>query len=63
MPSYKLDWENLSPSTTPYQIAISLTTTDQRLMNALAQSLGTKAPYFFVNNRLTYIMIDENGNW
>ncbi len=63
MPSYKLDWENRSPSTTPYQIAIAMTTTDPRLMNALVQSLGSKAPYYFVDNRLTYIMIDENGNW
>jgi prepilin-type N-terminal cleavage/methylation domain-containing protein len=62
-PTYQLDWDNRTPSTVPYQVAISMTTTDDRLMNALVQSLGTKAPYYFVGNRLTYIMIDENGNW
>jgi prepilin-type N-terminal cleavage/methylation domain-containing protein len=62
-PSYLLDWENRGTSTTPYQLAIALTSTDTRLMNALIQSLGNKAPYFFVGNRLTYVLIDENGNW
>lgn len=62
-PSYQLDWDNLGPGATPYQLAISLTTTDNRLLNALIQSLGTKAPYFQSGNRLTYILIDENGNY
>ena len=63
MPSYQLDWDNLTPTTTPYQVAISLTTNDPRLMNALVQNLGRRAPYFFVGNRLTYILIDSNGNY
>lgn len=62
-PTYQLDWDNRSPSLDPYQIAISVTTTDARLMNALVQNLGNKAPYFFAGNRLTYVLIDENGNW
>ncbi|HEY7684413.1 MAG TPA: type II secretion system protein [Gemmatimonadales bacterium] len=62
-PLYQLDWENRSPSLIPYQIAISMTTTDARLMNALVNSLGTKAPYFFAGNRLTYVLIDQDGNW
>jgi prepilin-type N-terminal cleavage/methylation domain-containing protein len=62
-PSYRLDWDNLTPTTTPYQIAISLTTTDTRLMNALVQNLGHRMPYFFVGNRLTYILIDATGNY
>jgi hypothetical protein len=40
-----------------------MTTTDARLMNALVNSLGTKAPYFFAGNRLTYVLIDQDGNW
>ena len=63
MSTYQLDWDNLTPTTTPYQVAISLTTNDARLMNALVQNLGRRAPYFFVGNRLTYILIDSNGNY
>ncbi len=63
LPSYQLDWENRGTSTTPYQLAIAMTTPDQRLMNALVQNLGSKAPYYFAGNRLTYVLIDENGNW
>lgn len=62
-PSYTLQWENLSPNTTPYQLAVSMTTTDTRLMNALLQSLGNKAPYYFSGNKLTYVLVDENGNY
>jgi prepilin-type N-terminal cleavage/methylation domain-containing protein len=62
-PTYQLDWENRGSATTPYQLAIALTSNDARLMNALVHSLGNKAPYFFVGNRLTYVLIDENGNW
>lgn len=62
-PTYQLDWDNRSPSVVPYQLAISVTTTDERLMNALAHNLGSKAPYFFAGNRLTYVLIDQFGNW
>jgi prepilin-type N-terminal cleavage/methylation domain-containing protein len=62
-PTYKLDWDNLTPTMTPYQLAISLTTNDPRLLNALAQNLGNRAPYFFAGNRLTYILIDSYGNY
>lgn len=62
-PTYQLDWDNRSPSLIPFQLAISMTTTDDRLINALRQNLGTKAPYFFVGNRLTFILIDQDGNY
>jgi prepilin-type N-terminal cleavage/methylation domain-containing protein len=61
--SYQLDWENRGNSTDPYQLAIAMTTPDTRLLNALVQNLGTKAPYFFAGSRLTYILIDESGNY
>jgi hypothetical protein len=32
-------------------------------MNALAQNLGRRAPFFFAGNRLTYILIDDTGNY
>ena len=62
-PTYTLDWDNRSPSTDPYQLAISLTSSDPALMNALAQNLGGNAPYFFAGNRLTYVLVDRSGNY
>jgi prepilin-type N-terminal cleavage/methylation domain-containing protein len=62
-PTYTLDWDNRSPSTDPYQLAISLTSSDPALMNALAQTLGGNAPYFFAGNRLTYVLVDKSGNY
>lgn len=62
-PTYTLDWDNRSPSLIPFQLAISMETTDARLVNALRQNLGTKAPYFWVGDRLTYILIDQDGNY
>jgi type II secretory pathway pseudopilin PulG len=62
-PSYTLDWDNRAPSTDPYMLAISLSSSDAALMNALAQNLGNNAPYFFAGNRLTYVIVDRNGNY
>jgi prepilin-type N-terminal cleavage/methylation domain-containing protein len=61
-PNYTLDWDNLGTGG-PYQIGISMRTTDARLMNAIVQTLGTGAPYFVVGNTLTYVLIDPNGNY
>ena len=61
--TYDLDWDNLSPSLTPYELAISITTTDPALLQALAQNLGTRAPYYFTNNKLTYVLVDQSGNY
>jgi len=33
------------------------------LMNAIVQTLGSKAPNFVVGNTLTYVLIDPNGNY
>ncbi|HWA58868.1 MAG TPA: prepilin-type N-terminal cleavage/methylation domain-containing protein [Gemmatimonadales bacterium] len=62
-PSYQLDWDNRTPSLVPYELAISMTTTDPRLVAALRQHLGTRSPYFWVGNRLTFILIDQDGNY
>ncbi len=62
-PTYELDWDNRSPSRDPYQLAISMTSPDPRLMNALRQNLGNRAPYYFAGNRLTYILVDIHGNY
>jgi len=62
-PTYDLDWDNRSPSLDPYMLAISITTSDPRLMTSLSNNLGNKAPYFIAGNRLTYILIDRNGNY
>lgn len=62
-PTYELDWDNRSPSRDPYQIAISMTSTDARLMNALRNNLGNRAPYMIVGNRLIFVLIDRSGNY
>ena len=61
-PNYTLDWDNLGTGG-PYQIGISMRTTDARLMNAIVQTLGSGAPYFVAGNTLTYVLIDPNGNY
>jgi prepilin-type N-terminal cleavage/methylation domain-containing protein len=61
--NYQLDWDNRSPSLVPFELAISMTAADVNLINALQQNLGTKSPYFFVGNRLTFILIDQDGNY
>jgi len=61
--NYQLDWDNRAPSLIPFELAISMTTADPQLLNALRQNLGTKSPYFFAGNRLTFILIDEFGNY
>ena len=62
-PNYQLDWDNRSPSTNPFQLAISMTTPDAALINALRSQLGNRLPYFFAGNRLTFILIDQSGNY
>jgi len=62
-PTYQLDWDNRTPRREPYQVAISMTTTDPRLMNALSNNLGGRAPYLIVGNRLTFVLIDRSGNY
>jgi prepilin-type N-terminal cleavage/methylation domain-containing protein len=60
---YLLDWDNRMPSTDPYGLAISMTTTDDVLMNAVVQNLGNKAPYIVSGNKLTFVLIDKDGNY
>jgi prepilin-type N-terminal cleavage/methylation domain-containing protein len=62
-PTYTLDWENRSPSLIPFELAITLTSSDPALMNALRQNLGNNAPYFFSGDQLTYVLVDESGNY
>jgi len=59
---YTLDWENI-PSGDPYQVGVRLQTTDPRMMNALVQTLGSRAPYSVVGNTMTYVLIDRHGNY
>ena len=62
-PTYTLDWDNRSPSLDPYELAITLTSSDAALINALQQNLGNNAPYFFAGSELTYVLIDASGNY
>lgn len=62
-PNYTLDWDNNTPATSPYALAISMVSDDDRLMQVLRNALGTRAPYFFAGNRLTFVLVDESGNY
>ncbi|MEP6573326.1 MAG: type II secretion system protein [Gemmatimonadota bacterium] len=62
--SYTLDWDNFtSGGNAAYLLGVTCSSSDARLINALVQNLGSKAPYFVVNGTLTYILIDPNGNY
>ncbi len=61
-PDYTLDFENLGTSPgVPYQIGVTVTSTDAKLMAKLIQYLGTKAPFFVAGNALTYMIVGANG--
>ena len=62
---YTLDWENFVPPgggpSGGMQLGVVLTSTNSRLTNALAQNLGSKAPFFVVGGNLTYVIIGPDG--
>ena len=60
---YQLDWENNGAHATPYQLAISVITADPKLVDALVATLGTRAPFYLAGNKLTYVLIDDSGNY
>jgi prepilin-type N-terminal cleavage/methylation domain-containing protein len=62
-PTYLLDWDNRMPSRNPYGLAISMTTNDPRLMNAVAMNMANRGPYVIAGNRLMYVLLDATGNW
>jgi prepilin-type N-terminal cleavage/methylation domain-containing protein len=64
-PEYTLEWENFAPpgggSSASYQVAVRLTSTNARLMQALAQSMGNRSPYIMMGNELLVIVVGPDG--
>jgi prepilin-type N-terminal cleavage/methylation domain-containing protein len=64
-PEYMLDWENLvtvegAPSG-GMQVGVVLTTSNPRLSQTLAQTLGDKSPFFMIGNTLTFVIVGPDG--
>ncbi|HKV74559.1 MAG TPA: prepilin-type N-terminal cleavage/methylation domain-containing protein [Gemmatimonadales bacterium] len=64
-PDYTLDWDNFTGSGpgAPYQIGVTVTTTDPRLMGKILQYLGADSPYYWTGSSFTYMLIDASGNY
>ncbi len=64
-PAYTLDWENFVPPnggpSAGMQLGVVLTSSNARLTTALAQSLGSKAPFFVVGGNLTFVIVGADG--
>jgi prepilin-type N-terminal cleavage/methylation domain-containing protein len=64
-PEYRLDWENLitvegQPSA-GMQLGVVLTTSNPKLSQTLAQTLGDKSPFFMIGNTLTFVIVGPDG--
>lgn len=64
-PEYTIDWDNFTGSgpSAPYQIGVTITTTDPRLMAKVVQYLGADSPYYWTGTSFTYMLIDASGNY
>ena len=64
-PEYTLDWENFVPpgggATGSMQLGVVVTTPNTRLMKALQNNLGSKAPFFVVGGTLTFVIVGPDG--
>jgi prepilin-type N-terminal cleavage/methylation domain-containing protein len=64
-PEYTLDWDNLVPPnggpSGAMQLGVVVSTTNSRLMKALQDNLGSKAPFFVVGGTLTFVIVGPDG--
>lgn len=64
-PEYTLDWENFVPPgggpSGGMQLGVILTSSNTRLTNTLAQSLGGKGPFFILGGDLTFVIVGPDG--
>ena len=62
---YTLDWENFVPpnggTTGGMQLGVVVNSSNTRLMKALQDNLGSKAPFFVVGGALTFVIIGPDG--
>lgn len=64
-PDFTLDWENRisGGGGSGFQLGVTVASSDTVLMRKLIQILGRNAPFYVVNNTLTYILVDDHGNY
>lgn len=64
-PEYTLDWDNFVPPgggpSGSMQLGVVVTSSNARLMKALQDNLGSKAPFFALGNTLTFVIIGPDG--
>jgi prepilin-type N-terminal cleavage/methylation domain-containing protein len=64
-PEYTLDWDNFVPPgggpTGAMQLGVVVTTSNPKLMKALQDNLGSKAPFIAVGGNLTFIIVGPDG--
>jgi prepilin-type N-terminal cleavage/methylation domain-containing protein len=64
-PEYTLDWDNFVPPgggpTGAMQLGVVVTSSNARLMKALQNNLGSKAPFFVVGGNLTFVIVGPDG--
>lgn len=64
-PDYTLEWENVAPPgggpSASYQVAVRLTSSNARLMQTLAQTMGNRSPYIMMGNDLVVIVVGPDG--
>ena len=64
-PEYTLDWDNFVPPgggpTGGMQLGVVVSSSNVRLMKALQDNLGSKAPFFAVGGTLTFVIIGPDG--
>jgi prepilin-type N-terminal cleavage/methylation domain-containing protein len=62
---YTLDWDNFVPPgggpTGAMQLGVVVTSSNARLMKALQNNLGSKAPFFVVGGNLTFVIVGPDG--
>jgi prepilin-type N-terminal cleavage/methylation domain-containing protein len=64
-PDFTLDWENRigSGGGSGFDLGVTVTSSDSVLMRKLVQILGRNAPFFVVGSSLTYVLVDDHGNY
>ena len=64
-PEYTLDWDNFVPPgggpSGSMQLGVVVTSSNARLMKALQNNLGSRAPFFVVGGTLTFVIIGPDG--
>jgi prepilin-type N-terminal cleavage/methylation domain-containing protein len=64
-PEYTLDWDNFVPPgggpSGAMQLGVVVSSSNARLMKALQNNLGSKAPFFAVGSSLTFVIVGPDG--